>query len=121
MHRNLIQIIILFIFSLFLCIIAITYIENTYLKNNCDKLIYPKNLEILKSQINNVLKCYNYNKSLIYVIHMICFVFLQTWCIPGTIIFNLFGGAVFGIKLGFILCLIVRLLYITYETFTILK
>ncbi|KAL4455486.1 hypothetical protein ABPG74_012638 [Tetrahymena malaccensis] len=33
------------------------------------------------------------------------FLFLQTWCIPGTFVFNLLGGALFGIKVGFPICL----------------
>jgi len=34
------------------------------------------------------------------------FVFLQTWCIPGTFLFNLLGGALFGMEAGFILCVL---------------
>eukprot|EP01016_Furgasonia_blochmanni_P043166 TRINITY_DN5819_c0_g1_i10.p1 TRINITY_DN5819_c0_g1~~TRINITY_DN5819_c0_g1_i10.p1 ORF type:complete len:259 (-),score=27.86 TRINITY_DN5819_c0_g1_i10:63-839(-) len=33
------------------------------------------------------------------------FLFLQTWCIPGTFFFNLLGGALFGIWVGFPVCL----------------
>ncbi|EGR28718.1 snare associated golgi, putative [Ichthyophthirius multifiliis] len=33
------------------------------------------------------------------------FLFLQTWCIPGTFVFNLLGGALFGIQVGFPVCL----------------
>jgi uncharacterized membrane protein YdjX (TVP38/TMEM64 family) len=34
------------------------------------------------------------------------FVFLQTWCIPGTFMFNLLGGALFGMEVGFPLCIL---------------
>jgi len=34
------------------------------------------------------------------------FVFLQTWCIPGTFLFNLLGGALFGMEVGFPLCIL---------------
>ena len=30
------------------------------------------------------------------------------WCIPGTFIFNLLGGALFGIKLGFFMCVLMN-------------
>ena len=33
---------------------------------------------------------------------------LQTWCIPGTFIFNLLGGALFGTYTGFALCVVVN-------------
>jgi len=33
------------------------------------------------------------------------FLFLQTWCIPGTFLFNLLGGALFGMYVGFPICL----------------
>ena len=35
------------------------------------------------------------------------FLSLQTWCIPGTVFFNLLGGAIFGMKIGFPICLFV--------------
>jgi len=34
------------------------------------------------------------------------FLFLQTWCIPGTFMFNLLGGALFGLTVGFPLCVL---------------
>ncbi|KRX02047.1 hypothetical protein PPERSA_07692 [Pseudocohnilembus persalinus] len=34
------------------------------------------------------------------------FLFLQTFCVPGTFIFNLLGGAFFGVKVGFIVCVL---------------
>ncbi len=33
---------------------------------------------------------------------------MQVWCIPGTFIFNLLGGALFGIKLGFVMCILMN-------------
>ncbi|TDH64904.1 uncharacterized protein CCR75_006241 [Bremia lactucae] len=37
--------------------------------------------------------------------HMGCYLYLQTFAIPGTVFFNLLGGALFGMTLGFPLCL----------------
>ncbi|KAE8989747.1 hypothetical protein PF005_g29108 [Phytophthora fragariae] len=37
--------------------------------------------------------------------HMGCYLYLQTFAIPGTVFFNLLGGALFGVALGFPLCL----------------
>ncbi|KAG2516797.1 hypothetical protein JM16_006197 [Phytophthora kernoviae] len=37
--------------------------------------------------------------------HMGCYLYLQTFAIPGTVFFNLLGGALFGVTLGFPLCL----------------
>ncbi|CAI5742467.1 unnamed protein product [Peronospora destructor] len=38
--------------------------------------------------------------------HMSCYLYLQTFAIPGTVFFNLLGGALFGVTLGFPLCLV---------------
>lgn len=38
--------------------------------------------------------------------HAVCYLFLQTFAIPGTIFFNLLGGALFGLSRGFVLCLV---------------
>ncbi|TMW57191.1 hypothetical protein Poli38472_003116 [Pythium oligandrum] len=38
--------------------------------------------------------------------HMCCYLYLQTFAIPGTVFFNLLGGALFGITWGFPLCLL---------------
>ncbi|CEG50265.1 Predicted membrane protein [Plasmopara halstedii] len=38
--------------------------------------------------------------------HMGCYLYLQTFAIPGTVFFNLLGGALFGVTLGFPLCLV---------------
>lgn len=37
--------------------------------------------------------------------HAACYLYLQTFAIPGTVFFNLLGGALFGVGLGFPLCL----------------
>lgn len=37
--------------------------------------------------------------------HMGCYLYLQTFAIPGTVFFNLLSGALFGVTLGFPLCL----------------
>lgn len=38
--------------------------------------------------------------------HCACYVFLQTFAIPGTVFFNLLAGALFGMWIGFPLCLV---------------
>ena len=43
-----------------------------------------------------------------HLFHAIYFVFLQVWCIPGTVLFNLLGGAVFGVTKGTVICLLVN-------------
>ena len=45
---------------------------------------------------------------MVVLFHCSCFYFLQVWCIPGTFIFNLLGGALFGIKTGFVLCVLMN-------------
>ncbi|CAH0482999.1 unnamed protein product [Peronospora belbahrii] len=44
--------------------------------------------------------------SALLLAHMSCYLYLQTFAIPGTVFFNLLGGALFGITLGFPLCLL---------------
>ncbi len=51
---------------------------------------------------------YESDFSMLVLFHCSCFYFLQVWCIPGTFIFNLLGGALFGIKTGFILCVLMN-------------
>ena len=46
--------------------------------------------------------------------HMTGFFFLQTWCIPGTFFFNLLGGSLFGVKLGWVLCVLMNTLGATF-------
>ncbi len=74
--------------------------------------MFPTNLEKLKELINNIQGCYKENMFLIHLFHAVNFVFLQVWCIPGTVLFNLFGGAVFGVLFGTIICLCVSTLYL---------
>lgn len=75
--------------------------------SKCGNVYFPLNLDDLKQLVSEIKGCYLSAPYLVYFIHMICFVFLQAWCIPGTVLFNLFGGAVFGVTKGFMLCLIV--------------
>ncbi|CAH0488462.1 unnamed protein product [Peronospora farinosa] len=44
--------------------------------------------------------------STLLLAHMSCYLYLQTFAIPGTVFFNLLGGALFGVTLGFPLCLV---------------
>lgn len=48
----------------------------------------------------------NTNRYLVLLGHALCFLWLQAWAIPGTIAFNLLGGALFGMYIGYPLCLI---------------
>lgn len=77
----------------------------------CGTISFPRNLEQLKTLISNINGCYSDNKLVIHLFHAFNFVFLQVWCIPGTVLFNLFGGAVFGTLKGTFICLCVRRLY----------
>lgn len=96
---------IIFIISLSISL-AILYGVKTNLKG-CGDLYFPTNLNSLKDLCEGLQKCYEENVFSIHLFHAICFLFLQTWCIPGTVLFNLFGGAVFGAYYGTITCLIV--------------
>ena len=111
MINNVFYLLLTFLISLVFCSSLIYLIEYYYLNNSCGKLSFPLNLEDLKQQVENIDNCFKTNRLPIHIIHMLCFVFLQTWCIPGTLLFNLFGGAIFGLKLGFILCLTVNLYF----------
>lgn len=70
-------------------------------------MIIPLNFEKLKILCDNIQYCYQENFIVLYIMHCMCFLFLQTWCIPGTVFLNLFAGATFGIGKGAFLCLIV--------------
>lgn len=70
---------------------------------------WPTTFEAAKSLITELKMYYDENPVVLLVFNCIGFIFLQTWCIPGTFFFNLFSGAVFGIFVGWPLCLIVSL------------
>jgi uncharacterized membrane protein YdjX (TVP38/TMEM64 family) len=75
---------------------------------------FPTNFEKAKT-LATVLSGYlstNYYDILLF---QVCsFIFLQTWCIPGTFAFNLLGGALFGIWVGFPVCLACNVLGATF-------
>ncbi len=70
-------------------------------------LEWPGTFEAGKRVIEHLKKHYEKSTHLLLIFHCVGFLFLQTWCIPGTFFFNLFGGAIFGIGLGWPLCLFV--------------
>jgi hypothetical protein len=82
--------------------------ELNILSTSCSQLFFPTNLESLKTLSHNLINCYKIHTIEIHLFHAVSFLFLQTWCIPGTSLFNLFGGAVFGIYYGTAICLIVK-------------
>jgi hypothetical protein len=84
------------------------FLNLLYKKFSCAKIFFPTHLEDLKILCDSLLKCYDDHQLQIHIFHALCFVFLQTWCVPGTVFFNLFGGAVFGVYKGTIICLIVK-------------
>lgn len=61
--------------------------------------------------IGNVQRCYTDNKLVVYLYQGLIFFYLQVWCIPGAVLFNLFAGAVFGTMSGTIYCIIVKIIY----------
>ncbi|DAZ97688.1 TPA: hypothetical protein N0F65_009689 [Lagenidium giganteum] len=70
-----------------------------------DKLRAPTSLEAAQ-QLGDALQSFaarDYGRLL--VAHMCCYLYLQSFAIPGTVFFNLLGGALFGIAVGFPLCL----------------
>lgn len=57
-------------------------------------------------QLGDALKSFAaHSHTSLLLAHMCCYLYLQTFAIPGTVFFNLLGGALFGITLGFPLCL----------------
>jgi len=67
----------------------------------------PLSLDKLKTLINNVQGCYSDNVLFVQLWHGMIFLYLHIWNIPGAVLFNLFGGAIFGTMTGTIICLIV--------------
>ena len=82
------------------------------IKFSCEEITIPSNLDKLKATVVNIKECYVNNKILIHLFHTFNFLFFQIWCIPGTVLFNLLGGAVFGVIKGTIICLIVGFILI---------
>lgn len=111
MKKKLFTLLTIFIISI-LCVYSLMVIlMGLITEKGCGEIFFPTNLDKLKVLIKNIQDCYDNNKLLIHAFHAINFVFLQVWCIPGTVLFNLFGGAVFGVLKGTLVCLSVRLFY----------
>lgn len=70
-------------------------------EKTADYLHFPRNLEDLQ-QLANVLKIYK-ERNWVYVLVLFCSAYLykQTFIIPGSVLLNLLGGALFGIYVGF--------------------
>ncbi|RLN58938.1 hypothetical protein BBJ28_00022413 [Nothophytophthora sp. Chile5] len=70
-----------------------------------DALRAPTSLEAAQ-QLGETLQTFAERApSALLLAHMLCYLYLQTFAIPGTVFFNLLGGALFGVALGFPLCL----------------
>lgn len=68
------------------------------------QLRFPSSLENAK-QIGFVLTSFSdHAKGSVLFTHMSCYLYWQTFAIPGSIFLNLLGGALFGLWVGFPLC-----------------
>ncbi|EEY61510.1 SNARE associated Golgi protein, putative [Phytophthora infestans T30-4] len=66
----------------------------------------PTSLEAAQ-QLGETLQSFSERQSgSLLLAHMGCYLYLQTFAIPGTVFFNLLGGALFGVTLGFPMCLV---------------
>lgn len=93
-----------------LALISISFISYSHISDECKVLNNSQYNLSLQSFIDITSKfndCFIRNKLPILIIHMTGFIFFQTWCIPGTIFFNLFAGACFELHIAFFLCLLV--------------
>ena len=63
------------------------------------------NLQKLQAIADLLVQLTELNLTLSLLTHAIGFLYLQPFAIPGTIFFNLSGGALYGLRLGFPLCL----------------
>lgn len=69
-------------------------------------LVLPTNLEEAQ-KLGKFLESYSRRYPVqVFVGHAACYLFLQTFAIPGTVFFNLLGGALYGVTLGYPLCLV---------------
>ena len=74
---------------------------------------WPSTFEESKRVIEKFRLYYEAHPILVFAFHCAGFLFLQTWCIPGTVFYNLFGGAIFGMALGWSICLFVLFTMLT--------
>jgi uncharacterized membrane protein YdjX (TVP38/TMEM64 family) len=71
-----------------------------------ERIQLPTSLEAAK-QLGDALQSFAvHHHAQLLLAHACCYLYLQTFAIPGTVFFNLLGGALFGITLGFPLCLL---------------
>ncbi|KAI9905269.1 hypothetical protein PsorP6_013990 [Peronosclerospora sorghi] len=68
-------------------------------------LQFPTSLEAAQALGETLQRFAERRQGALLLVHMACYLYLQTFAIPGTVFFNLLGGALFGVTLGFPLCL----------------
>ncbi|OQR84655.1 SNARE associated Golgi protein [Thraustotheca clavata] len=66
---------------------------------------FPTSLTVAQELGHALMSYAHHSPGRLLVAHGLMYLFLQTWAIPGTVFINLLGGALFGLTLGFPLCL----------------
>ncbi|KAF0687927.1 Aste57867_20419 [Aphanomyces stellatus] len=69
------------------------------------KIRFPTSLQVAQELGQELKALTEHSYGRILVAHGLLYLFLQSWAIPGTVFVNLLGGALFGLLVGFPLCL----------------
>ncbi|OQR99219.1 SNARE associated Golgi protein [Achlya hypogyna] len=106
-RRDVISLVIIFFVSICCVASAIYYlVVDDLAPAERAAIRFPTSLSVAQ-ELGHALMTYSqHSPGRLLIAHGLTYLFLQTWAIPGTVFINLLGGALFGLLIGFPLCLI---------------
>ncbi|CAK4077716.1 unnamed protein product [Aphanomyces euteiches] len=69
------------------------------------RIRFPTSLQVAQELGHALQDMTDHSPGRVLIAHGLLYLFLQSWAIPGTVFVNLLGGALFGLAIGFPLCL----------------
>jgi uncharacterized membrane protein YdjX (TVP38/TMEM64 family) len=98
---------IIFLVSLTFVVMSIYFLVISDLDEKKRSTIrFPTSLSVAQALGETLMAYATHSPGRLLLAHALVYLFLQTWAIPGTVFINLLGGALFGLMLGFPLCLL---------------
>ncbi|EQC38684.1 hypothetical protein SDRG_04380 [Saprolegnia diclina VS20] len=105
-RRDVISLLVIFVVSLVSVVTAIYYlVVDDLAPEERTAVRFPTSLSVAQELGHALMTYADHSPGRLLLAHALTYLFLQTWAIPGTVFVNLLGGALFGLLLGFPLCL----------------
>ncbi|RHY61349.1 hypothetical protein DYB30_000136 [Aphanomyces astaci] len=104
---DVVSLVVIFLMSLFAVGTSIYFlILHDLSAEDAAKIRFPTSLLVAKELGQELRDITAHSPGRVLIAHGLLYLFLQSWAIPGTIFVNLLGGALFGLLVGFPLCLL---------------